>query len=40
MSLDEPRVSRQNEDGSWSPAEPIRMPWWIRLEQWWHSRKK
>jgi hypothetical protein len=30
-------VMRQNDDGSWSPAEPKRMPWWIRLERWWFA---
>lgn len=33
-------VLRQNEDGTWSPAKPMRMPWWIRLELWWKGRRR
>jgi hypothetical protein len=35
-------VLRQNDDGTWSPAEPIRPPllvrWEIALRRWWRSR--
>lgn len=33
-------VSQQNEDGTWSPATPLKMPWHVRLSVWWHGKAK
>ena len=33
------QIIQQNEDGTWSPAVPIKMPWWIRLSQWRAKRR-
>lgn len=33
-------VSQQNEDGSWSPAESLKMPWHVRLTVWWYQTVK
>lgn len=27
-------IERQNADGTWSEAQPIKMPWYVRLEVW------
>jgi len=31
---------QKNEDGTWSPATPLKMPWHVRLTRWWYDKAK
>jgi hypothetical protein len=32
-------IFQQNPDGTWTPAIPLKLAWWVRLSQWRQRRK-
>lgn len=32
-------VCKQNPDGTWSPAKPLRGSWWMPIEMWFRRRQ-